>query len=270
VLINNKPNLNLKGTIMTKIFLGLIMVYSCSLFAQSDNLDGMCSKIVKDAKYNYCLQIGSKTAIHLFDALPKMKDYRYLGDAAYNAPSNSNTIFYPTYQNSGQEYELTQYIKTDKKPGEMIVTITDLDLADIVSKEKMNESMVTMQKQFTKLGIKLPKELEKTTYESNRIKRIEFIKTQYDIAKKLNVDYMPSQNMGMMPITFGDFENAFIHYSDFDKVATFSASYADKYHFSITVKYVDKYKSCSTAMAYLLPYLSGVKLASLDRNIYFK
>lgn len=255
---------------MKKIFLVLSMVYSCSLFAQSDKLDGMCSKIVKDAKYNYCLQVGSKTAIHLFDVLPKMRDYNYTGDAAYNAPLNSNTIFYPTYQNSGQEYELTQYIKTDKKSGEMIVTLTDLDLADIIGKEKINESKVNMKKQFTKLGIKLSKELEETTYESNRIKRIEFIKTQYDVAKKINTGYIANEGSGIMPVSLDGFENAFIHYSDFDKVATFSASYADKYHFSISIKYVDKYKSCSTAMAYLLPYLSQVKLNLLDRNIYFK
>ncbi|WP_428025692.1 hypothetical protein [Arcobacter sp.] len=255
---------------MKKIFLVLSMVYSCSLFAQSDNLAGMCSKIVKDAKYKYCLQIGSKTVIHLFDVLPKMRDYGYTGDAAYNAPSNSHTIFYPTYQNSRQEYELTQYLKANKKSGEMIVTITDLDLADIIGKEKINESKVTMQKQFATLGIKISKEIEEIIYEPNRIKRIESIKMQYNAAKKINADYIPSEGMGMISITLDNFENAFIHYSDFDKVATFSASYANKYLFSITVKHVDKYKSCSTVMAYLLPYLSEVKLDSLDRNIYFK
>ena len=56
------------------------------------------------------MQIGSKTAVHLFDVLPKIRDYVYTGDAAYNASLDSNTIFYPTYQNFGQEYELTQYI----------------------------------------------------------------------------------------------------------------------------------------------------------------
>lgn len=78
---------------MKKIFLVLSMLYSSSLFAQADNLDAMCSKIVKDAKYNYCLQRDSKTAIHLFDVLPKIRDYAYTGDAAYNAPSNGNIIF---------------------------------------------------------------------------------------------------------------------------------------------------------------------------------
>ena len=115
------------------------MIFSYGLLAQADNLDGMCSKIVKDAKYNYCLQSGSKTATHLFDVLPKIRDYAYAGDASYNAPTNSNTIFYPTYQNSDQAHELKQYIKADKDRGEMIVTITDLDLADVLGKEKLNE-----------------------------------------------------------------------------------------------------------------------------------
>ena len=255
---------------MKKIFLVLSMLYSCSLFGQSDNLEGMCSKITKDAKYNYCLQKGSKTAVHLFDVLPKIRDYNYTGDAAYNAPSNSNTIFYPTYQNSGQEYELTQYIKADKNPGEMIVTITDLDLADVIGKEKLNEFKETMRKQYSAQGRELSEAIEKMSYESNRVKRMEFIKTQYNVAKKINLDYIPNEGAGMMPITLDNFENAYIHYSDFDKVATFSASYADKYIFSISVKYVDKYKSCSTAMAYLSSYLSGVKLGLLDRNINFK
>jgi hypothetical protein len=255
---------------MKKIFLVLSMLYSSILFAQADNLDAMCSKIVKDAKYNYCLQAGSKTAIHLFDVLPKIRDYAYTGDATYNAPTNSNTIFYPTYQNSGQAYELKQYIKADKDHGEMIVTIIDLDLADVLGKEKLNEFKETMRKQYAAQGRDLSEAIEKMPYESNRVKQIEFIKTQYNVAKKLNSDYIPSEGVGMMPITLDNFENAYVLYRDIEKSASFTASYADRYLFFITVKNVDKYKSCSTAMTYLSSYLSGVKLGLLDPNIYFK
>lgn len=255
---------------MKKIFLVFSMIFSYGLLAQSDNLDGMCSKIVKDAKYNYCLQSGSKTATHLFDVLPKIRDYAYAGDASYNAPTNSNTIFYPTYQNSDQAHELKQYIKADKDRGEMIVTITDLDLADVLGKEKLNEFKETMRKQYAAQGRNLSEAIEKMPFESNRVRLIEFIKTQYNVAKKLNMDYMPNEGAGMMPITLDNFENAYVYYRDLEKTATFSASYANRYLFSITVKNVDKYKSCSTAMAYLSSYLSGVKLGSLDRNIYFK
>jgi hypothetical protein len=255
---------------LKKVFLVLSMIYSYNLLAQADNLDGMCSKIVKDVKYNYCLQTGSQTAIHLFNILPKIRDYAYAGDAAYNAPSNSNTIFYPTYQNSEQAYELKQYIKADKDHGEMIVTITDLDLADVLGKEKLNEFKETMRKQYATQGRNLSEAIEKMPYESNRVRLIEFIKTQYNVAKKLNLDYIPSEGAGMIPIILDNFENAFIHYQDSEKTAGFSASYADRYLFSITVKNVDKYKSCTTAMTYLSSYLSGVKLGSLDKNIYFK
>ena len=255
---------------MKKIFLTLSMVYLCSLFAQADKLDGMCSKIIKDAKYNYCLQTGSRTAIHLFDVLPKIRDYAYTSDALYIAPSNGNTIFYPSYQNTEQAYELKQYIKTDKDYGEMIVTILDLDLADVLGKEKLNEFKETMRKKYAVQGRNLSEAIEKMSYDSNREKRLDFIKIQYDVAKKLNLDYIPSEKAGMMPIALDNFENAYIHYQDVEKTANFTASYANKYLFFITVKNVDKYDSCSTAMAYLSSYLSGVKIGSLDRNIYFK
>lgn len=255
---------------MNKLVLILSLVYTFNLNAQSGNLDGMCTKIVKDTKYNYCLQIGSETAIHLFNLLPKIKDYKYTGDAEYNNPTNGNTIFYPTYQNTGQKYELKQYIKTDKDKAEMVVTIADLDLADILGKKEFNQSMQTMKKQLSDQGMSIPEEMEKMTFTGNRAQQIETFKAMYNTGKQLNADYLPNEGAGFMPITLDHFENASVAYKDFEKAASFSATYADRYLFFIEIKNVDKYKSCSTVMAYLSEYLSQVNLGLLDSNIWFK
>lgn len=254
---------------MKKLLLIFTLLYAFCLDAQTENLDGLCSIIVKDAKYNYCLQIGSGTAIHLFDLLPKIKDYGYTGDAAYNDPSNGKSIFYPTYQNTGQKYELKQYIKTYKGNAEMVVTFTDLDLADILGKEEFSQSMQNMKKQFTDLGMAVPEEIDKIAFTGHRVQQIEAFKIMYAAAKQLNADYIPSEGAGMMPITLDNYENAFVSYKDFEKTASFSATYADKYLFTIEIKGVDKYNSCSTVMTYLLPYLSQIKLGLLDPNIWY-
>jgi hypothetical protein len=255
---------------MKKLVFLVCLVFSLSLSAQSGNLDGICSKIVKDSKYNYCLQIGSETAIHLFDVLPKIRDYKYTGDTAYNNSTNGSTIFYPTYQNTGQKYELKQYIKTDKGNAEMVVTLTDLDLADILKKAELEQTMLQMQKQLTATGIDIPEEIKNPSYKSNRLQQIEYIKLMHNAAVVTNIDYSAIEHSGIMAVNLNGFENAFINYSDVEKRAGFMASYGDRYTFSIEIKYADHYTSCSTALKYLSDYLSQVQLTSLETAIHFK
>ncbi|MFI8380262.1 hypothetical protein [Leeuwenhoekiella sp. NPDC079379] len=255
---------------MKKLFLFLVVSYSFNLCAQTNNLDGMCFKVLKKDTYNHCLQSGSDAAIHLFDVLPKIRDYKYTGDANYNNPNNSNTIFYPSYQNTAQKYELKQYIKVDQGNSEMIVTITDLDLADIKGKQEFTESIEGMKKRFKERGIEIPAEMENVSYTANRLQLINSFKTMFNVAKQLNTDYLPAEGVGMMTVNLDNFENAYVVYKDLEKEANFSASYADRYLFTIQIKNVNKYNSCNTLMAYLSPYLAEVALGSLDRNIYFK
>ena len=261
---------------MKNSVLFFFVISSFYLTAQNGNLDDMCFKIVKDQKgLNHCLKNNSGTVEQLFNALPKIPFYRYGFSDANNyeerVKDKSLTVFYPTYSNSAERFELIMYIPTYKERVEMVVTFTDLDLMDVLNYE---ESLITKEetkKMFARIEQPIPQDLANLKYESYRIKMIDFHKVMYENAKKTNLDYYPSQGAGnMVPdLKMAHIENPFISYNDVDKQVSFASTYADRYSFRITMKYVDGIHSCSSAASYLRDYLSQIDFASLDRTIYF-
>lgn len=252
------------------------VISSFYVTAQYGNLDGMCFKLVKDQKeLNHCLQNNSATVEQLFDALPKIPFYKYGFSAETNyeerVKDKSLSVFYPSHINSGEKYELKMNIPTYKNRVEMVVTFTDLDVMDVLGYEESLKVKEETKKMFERIGQPIPADIANIKYESQRARMIDFHKVMYENAKKTNIDYLPSEGAGnMVPdLKLAHVENPFISYNDVDKQVSFASTYADRYSFTITMKYVEEIHSCSSAASYLIDYLSQIDFASLDRNIYF-
>ncbi|TDL99557.1 MAG: hypothetical protein C4K58_06595 [Flavobacteriaceae bacterium] len=238
---------------MKKILSLYFVFFFFVLSAQSH--DSQCWKMTKSGATEHCLSFRSKEVVHMFDALPKYRLYQYSGskfgsDSEIKEMGN-NRFFYPTYQNTREEYEIEVYIPTynDKY---MVVTLLDLDAMD----QKNQREMQKLQNESNELAQKMGYPKTELKFTPTKPLLLNNHNTMYNVAFVTNLNYNSDEKGGLRPFEFPNFQKGYVGFSEHDHSGYYTAIIKNRYIIKIKLTEIHTLKDCSSVENYLTEYLS--------------
>jgi hypothetical protein len=239
------------------VFVTLVVMLT-NAYAGSDS--DYAKTVTGEGGVLYSLTKTSKSMMHVFDAMPKIRLYKYSGTAATkyfgkgdrgNDKSPHGRTFFPSVITNHQYYEMEYNMPTANEKN-MSVIITDLDRADEGTKIEYDALVA----EFKKLGLPSPPPYEKPKAVMLAVHRelFEGVAKNSKDAQKLRVS-----------TRFSDIDEAYV--AGYDTNRYYEGMVKNRYLIKINLSDVDTLNSTDAVEAYIDDYVSKLGLKGLPPSL---
>ena len=240
-------------------FLLATTFFTCA-FADDDA--NYAKTVTGDGGVRYSLAKNAKSMMHVFDAMPKMRIYKYTGTEATkyfgkgdrgNDKTPHGRVIYPQHVSSQDNYALEYNLPTANESS-MLVTLYDWDLADVDAKKQHGELVA----EFKKMNIPVP------PFEGgSKAKMLASHHEMFTVA-------LASKSLDEFKVStrFADIDEAYVAYRADESY--FTGVIKKRYSIMIKINGVYTLKSTDDVEEYIASYVSKLSLKGLSPPILDK
>ena len=250
--------------IMKKLIISFCFFTASAVFASSSTYAGSDADYAKTVKADggvlYSLAKSSKSVMHIFDAMPKIRIYKYTGTAATkyfgkgdrgNDKSPHGRVIYPQHV-TNQDYYMLAYTLPTANEASMLVQIDDYDLMDVGAKKQFADTVAEMKK----MGVNA----EMPAYEPAKPALLAAHHDMFAVAQN-------SKSLHELKVSerFADVSEAYVaHQTD---ISYFTGLIKNRYLIKIQLSGVNSLKTTSDVEEYISEYMSNLSLKGLSPTV---